>query len=266
MLEQVSNQLRELGLTGCEDYLPFSLERSVQAEQSNLEFLSGLLDHELSLRRQRSYETRLRFAGLPYRKSLTDFDFNFGSGVDKKTVTELASLAFLERYHNICVLGPPGVGKTHIAVALSMCALESRHSVYFTTMAKMAGELEQGPSRRILTRYLKPKLLVLDEIGYRNVDHRSASLFFDVISQRYERSSVIITSNKSFGEWGSLFGDPVLATAILDRLLHHATVINIKGNSYRLKDRARQGIWANPGVADQIHSGEVSNQGNSALS
>lgn len=180
MLQYVESQLLELGLPSCREHLESTLETALHNQWSNLEFLSSLMEQEIFSKRQRGYDMRLRISGLPYRKSISEFDFNFASGVDKKVVTELSSLAFLERASNVCLLGPPGVGKTHIALSLAMCAIEAGKSVYFTQMAKMTQELGHSPSARTLSKYLKPKLLILDEIGYRNVDPRAGGLFFDV--------------------------------------------------------------------------------------
>ncbi len=257
MFEEAEGLLDELGLAVAKEMLPAKVESAMAKELSYAEFLKEVLEAECSTRRHRSYETRLRLAGLPHRKGLATFDFNFAKGVDKTTISDLASLAFIHSATNAVFLGPPGVGKTHLSVALAMEALAGGHSVYFTTMAKMIRELLAIPTRYRARKYLAPKLLVIDEIGYKNLDAKAAAVFFDVISARYETASVICSSNKGFGDWGELMGDNVLATAILDRLLHHCVVVNIKGDSYRLKDRAKQGTSAHLDVALAKAKGEA---------
>lgn len=240
MLEVAEALLGELGLARSAELLGATIEAATQREASYVDFLISLLGAERDERRHRSYETRLRLAGLPHRRGLGDFDFDFATGVDRSLVNELASCAFVANAANVVFLGPPGVGKTHLAVGLALSALEAGHSVYFATMARMVADLEGVVSPRRLRTYLAPKVLVIDEIGYRALSHGAAGIFFEVIAARYETGSIILTSNKGFAEWGTLVGDPVLATAILDRLLHHATVLNIRGESYRLKDRTKQ--------------------------
>ena len=257
MVELTATLLAELGLNQASARLEACVEAAMAKEQSYLEFLCGLLSHETDARRQRSHDMRLKMAALPHQKGLGSFDFAFAKGVDKKTVTELSHLGFVASATNICFLGPPGVGKTHLAVALCLEAIAGGHSVYFTTMAKMAADLAGVPTPARVRKYLGPKVLAIDEIGYRTLDGQAGSAFFEVVSERYETGSIICSSNKSFTEWGTLFGDAVLATAILDRLLHHCVVVNIRGESYRLKDRKRQGIAAHPEVAEAMEKGVV---------
>lgn len=249
MFEVLEGLCDELGLVHAKEVLGSKVEAAMAGELSYAEFLRDVLEAEASVRRHRSYETRMRLAGLPHKKGLATFDFDFAKGVERTTINDLASLAFIHGATNVVFLGPPGVGKTHLSVALAMEAIAGGHSVYFTTMAKMTNDLLVAPSRHRARKYLSPKLLVIDEIGYRALDQRAASVFFDIISARYETASVILSSNKGFSEWGELMGDGVLATAILDRLLHHCVVINVKGESYRLRDRKRQGVSAHLEVA-----------------
>lgn len=232
------------------DYLPDELdavcEQAAKRELDYREFLAEALEREWAGRQRRGIDSRLKQARLPWLKTLEQFDFDFQPSVDRRVVQRLGGLAFVERAENVVLLGPPGVGKTHLAVALGMKAIEAGHRVLFQTLDQLMSRLrrarEENRLERTLAQLTYPKLLILDEIGYLPLSREEASLFFRLVSRRYERASLILTSNKSFTDWGEVFGDPVLATAILDRLLHHATTINIKGESYRLKEKRRAGL------------------------
>ena len=255
-LELAQSQLVELGLGSMAELLEAKVSSATTKDLSYLAFLSELLGVEIESKRKRTYEIRLQTAGLPFRKSFSDFDFNFCPSIDKAFISELRSLAFVSSATNLVLLGPPGVGKTHISVALGLEAITGGFSCYFTTLSKIANDLSSSYSPIKMRKYTSPKVLIIDEMGYRPLDRMAANYFFDIISARYETGTVILSSNKGFSEWGDLFSDPVLATAILDRLLHHCHVINIKGNSYRLKDRIKQGLYTNAEVADNIKKGE----------
>jgi DNA replication protein DnaC len=209
-------------------------------------FLTQALEIELQGRFRRGVEARMKLARFPWIKTLDQFDFEFQPSLDRKVVRELAGLSFVERAHNVVMLGPPGVGKTHLAVALGVKAIEAGFSVMFLTletlMTRLVRARHENRLERALQQLVYPKLLVLDEVGYLPLSREEASLFFRLLVRRYERASLILTSNKSFIDWGEIFNDQVLATAILDRLLHHATTLNIKGESYRLKEKRRAGI------------------------
>jgi DNA replication protein DnaC len=183
----------------------------------------------------------LRLSKLPHHKTLDEYDFSFQPDLDPRKVRDLATLAFVQAKANVALLGPPGVGKTHIAVSLAVAACRAGFTVYFTTLDDMVRQLSAADAIGRLTgklrTYLRPTVLVIDEVGYQPLERAEANLVFQVISKRYEKGSTLLTSNKSFGEWGQVFGDEVLATAILDRLLHHCDVIAINGPSYRLKNR-----------------------------
>lgn len=208
-------------------------------------FLRRVLTLELEGRASTASRNREKAARLPVRKTLEEFDFAFQPAVSSRLLWELAELSFLQTHANIVLLGPPGVGKTHLAVSLSVKALEAGYSVLFTTLSDLAADLAAAPhpslvSKR-LRRYLAPRLLVIDEIGYTKLTEEQANALFELVRDRYEQGSTILTSNTSFSEWGHLLGSEVLATALLDRLLHHAEVISIPGKSFRMKDRAPQG-------------------------
>ncbi len=189
---------------------------------------------------------RTNLARFPFVKSLESFDFAYQPSLDKKQVHSLAHCHFIEHGENVVILGPPGVGKTHLSVGLGIKAIEHGYRVLFTTAANMIAALTkalaEGRLEEKLKAYTMPRLLIIDEIGYLPIERAGANLFFQLISRRYEKGPMILTSNQSFGAWGEVFGDRVIATAILDRVLHHAMTINIRGNSYRLKDKLKAGL------------------------
>lgn len=232
--ERIQSNLERLKLTQITEVLDRINTDAQENKSSYLEFLDRLLEEEVAAKEERRIRTALRIGGLPFAKTIEEYDFLYQPELDKKQVMELFDLTFLSRHENVFFLGPPGVGKTHLAVSLAIKACHHGFSVYFTTMHALIEKLKMQQKRS--RSYLKAKLVVVDEIGYLPIDQKEAHLFFQFVSYRYEKNSTIFTSNKSFTEWQEFLGDTVIATAILDRLLHHAKIINIKGPSYRLKN------------------------------
>ena len=204
-------------------------------------FLRRVLVLEVEARKQVAHQSRRKAARIPVSKTLDTFDFSFQPSINERLVRELAELSFVRTHSNVIFLGPPGVGKTHLALSLAESALDAGYSVFFSTLTELVEDLEQASQQHALKsrlrRYMTPQVLVIDEIGYTNLSSPQANQLFDLIRERYERGSTILTSNTSFAQWGKLMNDEVLATALLDRLLHHAEVLTINGKSYRMKDR-----------------------------
>ena len=246
-LLQAQTQLEQLGLTEAAAVIESRLDDAARKEISYAEFLTDLLGVETNARRERYLVTRTRLAHFPFRRTLEMFDFSFQPSVDERQVRELSTLAFVADAANVIMLGPPGVGKTHLAVGLGVKAIEHGHGVYFVKAHHLIEDLRRAHSEQRLDRrmrvYLSPKVLIVDEFGVWPYDRTAATLLFALISARYERGSMILTSNKGFAEWGDVLGDPVVATAILDRLLHHSHILNIRGESYRLKEKKRAGLF-----------------------
>jgi len=239
-VDRIRANADRLGLAHLADAITELVDRAQATQMGYLDFLDLLLEEEAGMREARRFTNALKLSGLPHHKRLDEFDYAFQPDLDPRQIRDLATLEFVRAKSNIALLGPPGVGKTMIAVGLAVAACQAGFSIYFTTLDDLVRRLKTaeatGRFNRQLQAYLRPAVLVVDEVGYLPLDRAEANMLFQLVSRRYERGSLVITSNKSFVEWGSVLGDDVLATAILDRLLHHCDVITINGPSYRLKD------------------------------
>ena len=243
--ERLHANLQTMGLTTMERNLDGALELGMKEERSLTDILDELVQQEMRERHARMTEMRLRFARFPVRKTLEEFDYKAQPSIDPKVIEELATLRFVHHAENVILLGPAGVGKTHLAIGLGMEAARAGLSVTYAsvgpTLRKLTEATERGVGERAIRSLCGAKLLILDEIGYLPWDRTMAHLFFRIVENRYERVSTIFTSNKVYSEWGEVLGDPVLASAVLDRILHHSTTVNIKGESYRLRGKRRAG-------------------------
>ena len=244
MSELVATRVREaarrLHLANLEENLEGMIGRAEASTMGYLEFLDLVLEDETGVREGRRFRNALKLSGLPHHKTIDEFDFAFQPDLDQRKVKDLATLGFVESRSNVALLGPPGVGKTMLAVSLAVASCQAGFSIYFTTLDDLVRNLKEAESTgrfaKKLQTYLKPSVLVVDEVGYLPLARSEANMVFQLVTRRYERGSIILTSNKAFSEWVQVFGDDVLASAILDRLLHHCDVISINGPSYRLKD------------------------------
>ena len=245
-LERLAEHLRKLRLVKSGERLEALLQEAASRELPYAEFLEQVLGEEVAAKASKNIAMRTAMARFPFVKPLETFDFAYQPSIDRKQLQQLATCHYIEHGDNVIVLGPPGVGKTHLAVSLGLKAIEAGYRVLFTTAAHLIAVLTKAHAEGRLDEKLKvyttPRLLIIDEIGYLPIDRLGANLFFQLISRRYERGPMILTSNQSFGAWGEVFGDRIIATAILDRLLHHAVTLNIRGNSYRLKEKLKAGL------------------------
>ncbi|WP_221567164.1 IS21-like element helper ATPase IstB [Alkalihalobacillus sp. TS-13] len=244
--ELLVERLKQLGWSYTADQPDGLLEDSSKNNVSYSEFLYTLLSKEIEYKEAIELEKRIKKSRLPYVKTIHDFDFSFQPSLDQKRINEALTGRYIHHGENIILLGPPGVGKTYLAISMAFEALTQGHTALFITANDFISECrkanKEGLIQRIIKRYCRPDILIMDEIGYFSFDELSAPTLFQIISKRYEQGAMILTSNKSYVEWGKIFGDDVLATAMLDRIVHHSTTFNIKGDSYRLREKKKAGL------------------------
>jgi len=240
-VQEVKALLGELHLTSIQDHLDGFLEPAIKDNLSCLEFLHRVLKQEAAARNTKSRDRRMKQAAFPYHKTIDEFDFGFQTSVTRRQIQQLMDMHWLEKAFNVFFLGPPGVGKTSLATGLGIQAVELGYHVSFITMDELIRTLKteavSARSKRRLKQIMSASLLILDEVGFLPISRQEANLFFQLISNLYQNISVIVTSNKGFDEWPEFLGDPVIATAILDRLVHNSELFNMAGDSYRLKHR-----------------------------
>lgn len=244
LYKQIESHMKTLKF---KSMIPIYRELSGRAAAGNLlyeEYLALLLEEEVKRKTSVSIKTKIHLSRLPYQKTLEEFDFSYQPGLKEKEVIKLGSLEFIDKKDNVLFLGPPGVGKTHLAVGLAMKACMARYRVLFTTAQKLIEDLmlskRDGSIINKLMAYSRLHLLIIDEIGYMPITREQANLLFQLISIRYEKGSIVLTSNYNFDEWGKVFDDNVVASAIIDRLVHHASIFYITGSSYRLKNKLKK--------------------------
>jgi DNA replication protein DnaC len=244
--ERVFSALKRLQLPHLRETLPAVLSEAAKEQWTYLEFLERILGREVDAKEGKRVRMAMRIANFPCVRTIEEFDFSFQPSVDERVIRELSTGHFLSHGDNVLIFGPPGVGKTHLAVGLGRKVVEQGHTARFTTATALLATLgkaeSEGNLAEKLTEYSKPRLLIIDELGYLPFERRAAHLFFQLVNRRYEKGSLLVTTNQRVSDWGTVFGDEVLATAILDRLLHHSHTLLITGESYRLREKRKSGL------------------------
>lgn len=243
--ERIDDALKLLGLEGMRFAFQKLAERSIQDQGTPYDFLEALMEKEIHWKEENRLQRWIQQAKFPYQRSLEDFDFSFQPSLNKRQIYELASCRFIERCENVVFFGPPGVGKTHLAVALGFKAIDKGYETRFVTLGQLIDLVEKAGGgealRRVFSLLMRQKLLIIDEMDLYEVRPEVSDFLFKLFHQRYEQASVIFTSNKTFTDWGKIFGGQARAGTIIDRVTHHCTIINIEGESYRLKDKMERG-------------------------
>lgn len=241
MNSSLFKDLRNLKLSGIAKTLEVRNEQAIKEKLSYMEFLELLIEDELANRKDNSYKKRFQKAHFPFTKTLEEYDFNFQPTLNRQEIYNLATCEFIRKKENVVFIGPPGTGKTHLSISIGIKALQQGYKVIFTTVSDMMSALFESKAdnsyAQKLKYYLSSDLLILDELGFRKLNEHIVDQFYEIISQRYEKGSLIITSNKTFDEWGNIFWDSILASAILDRIVHHCHLVLIKGESFRMREQ-----------------------------
>ena len=244
--ERVAAALKRLQLTHLRDTLAAVLSEAAKEKWTYLEFLDRILGREVDSKQGKRIQMGMQIAHFPCVRTIETFDFSFQPSVDERLIRELSTGNFIAHGQNVLIFGPPGVGKTHLAIGLGRKIVEQGHTTRFTTATALLAVLGKAESEGVLsdklTEYAKPRLLIIDELGYLPFERRAAHLFFQLVNRRYEKGSLLVTTNQRVSEWGTVFGDEVLATAILDRLLHHSHTLLITGESFRLREKRKSGL------------------------
>jgi DNA replication protein DnaC len=244
--ERILAALKRLQLTHLRETLNAALSEAAKQEWTYLEFLDQILRREVDAKQGKRIRMGMQIAHFPCVRTIEGFDFAFQPSADERLIRELSTGNFITHGENILIFGPPGVGKSHLAIGLGRKIVEQGHTVRFTTATALLAVLGKAETEGVLAdkliEYCKPRLLIIDELGYLPFERRAAHLFFQLVNRRYEKGSLLVTTNQRVSEWGIVFGDEVLATAILDRLLHHSHTFLITGESYRLREKRKSGL------------------------